>query len=142
ASTTFQPEVERLRRIADYPDLERALSSLSVYRTYMRPGEPVAAEDRAVLEDAGLLDLLEQPAEFVARFQQTTPPVMAKGVEDTAFYRYLRLLALNDVGGDPSRFGLAVSAFHAANLERAARFPRNLLVSSTHDTKRTGDVRA
>ena len=59
------------------------------------------------------------PPEFVTRFQQTTPPVMAKGVEDTAFYRYLRLLALNDVGGDPGRFGLSVDDFHAANAERA-----------------------
>ena len=67
---------------------------------------------------------------------------MAKGVEDTAFYRYVRLLALNDVGGDPSRFGIGVDAFHAANAERAARVPRNLLVSSTHDTKRSGDARA
>jgi (1->4)-alpha-D-glucan 1-alpha-D-glucosylmutase len=142
ASTTFQPEVERLRRTADYPELERALASLPVYRTYVRPGEPVADEDREVLAEPGLLDVLAQPAEFVTRFQQTTPPVMAKGVEDTAFYRYLRLLALNDVGGDPARFGLPVSEFHAANVERAARFPRNLLVSSTHDTKRTGDVRA
>jgi (1->4)-alpha-D-glucan 1-alpha-D-glucosylmutase len=142
ASTTFQPEVERLRRAADYPELERALASLPVYRTYVRPGEPVAPEDRAILDEAGRLDVLDQPTEFISRFQQTTPPVMAKGVEDTAFYRYLRLLALNDVGGDPSRFGLPVERFHAANLERAARFPRNLLVSSTHDTKRTGDVRA
>ena len=67
---------------------------------------------------------------------------MAKGVEDTAFYRYARLLALNDVGGDPGRFGLSVDDFHAANAERAARFPRNLLVTQTHDTKRSGDVRA
>jgi (1->4)-alpha-D-glucan 1-alpha-D-glucosylmutase len=67
---------------------------------------------------------------------------MAKGVEDTAFYRYARLLALNDVGGDPSRFGLPVERFHAGNLERAERFPLNLLVTQTHDTKRSGDVRA
>jgi (1->4)-alpha-D-glucan 1-alpha-D-glucosylmutase len=67
---------------------------------------------------------------------------MAKGVEDTAFYRYARLLALNDVGGDPGRFSVSVADFHAANLERAERFPRNLLVTQTHDTKRSGDVRA
>jgi (1->4)-alpha-D-glucan 1-alpha-D-glucosylmutase len=64
---------------------------------------------------------------------------MAKGVEDTAFYRYLRLLALNDVGGDPGRFGISVDAFHAA---AGARPPLNLLVTQTHDTKRSGDVRA
>jgi (1->4)-alpha-D-glucan 1-alpha-D-glucosylmutase len=79
---------------------------------------------------------------FVTRFQQTTPPVMAKGVEDTAFYRYARLLALNDVGGDPGRFNVSVSDFHAGNRERGERFPRNLLVTQTHDTKRSGDVRA
>jgi (1->4)-alpha-D-glucan 1-alpha-D-glucosylmutase len=67
---------------------------------------------------------------------------MAKGVEDTAFYRYARLLALNDVGGDPSRFSLSVDAFHEANRVRAERFPNNLLVTQTHDTKRSGDVRA
>jgi len=80
--------------------------------------------------------------EFVTRFQQTSPPVTAKGIEDTAFYRYNRLLALNEVGGDPSRFGVSVADFHAANVERFARFPRNLLVTQTHDTKRSGDVRA
>jgi (1->4)-alpha-D-glucan 1-alpha-D-glucosylmutase len=80
--------------------------------------------------------------EFVVRFQQTSPPVTAKGVEDTAFYRHLRLLALNEVGGDPARFGLSVEEFHAANAARFARFPRGLLVTQTHDTKRSGDVRA
>jgi (1->4)-alpha-D-glucan 1-alpha-D-glucosylmutase len=80
--------------------------------------------------------------EFVTRFQQTSPPVTAKGVEDTAFYRYNRLLALNEVGGDPSRFGMSVADFHAGNVERARRFPRGLLITQTHDTKRSGDVRA
>ena len=79
--------------------------------------------------------------EFVTRFQQTSPPVTAKGVEDTAFYRDLRLLALNEVGGDPGRFTLTVDDVHAANA-RAGRFPRNLLVTQTHDTKRSGDARA
>jgi (1->4)-alpha-D-glucan 1-alpha-D-glucosylmutase len=67
---------------------------------------------------------------------------MAKGVEDTAFYRYFRLVALNEVGGSPGRFSLPVDEFHAANLERARRFPLHLLASQTHDTKRSGDVRA
>ena len=68
---------------------------------------------------------------------------MAKGVEDTAFYRYARLLALNDVGGDPARFSLSVDATSTRpTRERAERFPRNLLVTQTHDTKRSGDVRA
>jgi len=87
--------------------------------------------------------LLEDPvpATFVTRFQQTTPAIMAKGVEDTAFYRYGRLLALNDVGGDPSRFGITVERFHEGNLERARRFPENLLTTQTHDAKRSADVR-
>ncbi len=81
------------------------------------------------------------PPGFVIRFQQTTPAIMAKGVEDTAFYRYGRLLALNDVGGDPTRFGLSVEDFHAANRERAERFPAALLTTQTHDAKRSADVR-
>ena len=87
---------------------------------------------------------LERPAapEFVTRFQQTTPPVVAKGVEDTAFYRYARLVALCDVGGDPGRFGIDAATFHAGNLERARRFPHGLLTTNTHDTKRSADVRA
>ncbi len=79
---------------------------------------------------------------FVVRFQQTTPPVHAKGVEDTAFYRWNRLLALNEVGGDPARFSVSVADFHRANLERAERFPRHLLATTTHDAKRSADVRA
>jgi (1->4)-alpha-D-glucan 1-alpha-D-glucosylmutase len=133
----FAAEVDRLRRLHDRPGLEAALASLPVYRTYIR-GRP-GPEDLEVLREAGLEWLPDAPAEFVTRFQQTTPPVMAKGVEDTAFYRYLRLPALNDVGGDPGRFGLSVGAFHAANAERR---PNNLLVTQTHDTKRSGDVRA
>ena len=80
--------------------------------------------------------------EFVTRWQQTTGPVMAKGVEDTAFYRYFRLTALNEVGGDPGRFSLAPDDFHRAALERHDRHPLQLLASQTHDTKRAGDVRA
>jgi (1->4)-alpha-D-glucan 1-alpha-D-glucosylmutase len=95
---TFGPEVDRLRRLYDSPDLERALSMLPVYRTYI---PPVEHADRQALEGNPLRDVLlgdAAPREFVTRFQQTTPAVMAKGVEDTAFYRYNRLLALNEVG--------------------------------------------
>ncbi|MBA3451381.1 MAG: hypothetical protein H0T18_09235 [Chloroflexia bacterium] len=76
------------------------------------------------------------------KFQQLTGPVMAKGVEDTAFYRYNRLVALNEVGGDPGVFGTSVAEFHRQNAERARRWPHELLTSSTHDTKRSEDVRA
>jgi (1->4)-alpha-D-glucan 1-alpha-D-glucosylmutase len=153
ATDTFRPEVERLARELDPPGdvevLARAVSSLPIYRTYVQPElGAVAVEDREAVAgiDPGVARrlLLEDPApaEFVTRFQQTTPAVMAKGVEDTAFYRHARLLALNDVGGDPSRFGIDVDRFHEANLERAERFPRNLLTTMTHDAKRSADVRA
>jgi (1->4)-alpha-D-glucan 1-alpha-D-glucosylmutase len=152
-SRTFAPEVERLERVAGRPlvGLAHALSSLPVYRTYIDPDtRAVAPEDRTALAWAEVpaelerMLLLEQdaPPELVTRFQQTTPAVMAKGVEDTAFYRYARLLCLNDVGGDPSRFGIPVQRFHEANAERAQRFPRNLLTTQTHDAKRSADVRA
>jgi (1->4)-alpha-D-glucan 1-alpha-D-glucosylmutase len=142
ARTTFAPDVDWLRRLwPGVEGLEEALAALAVYRTYIR--DLPAPEDLRVLREAGLTEWLAQaPPAFATRFQQTTPPIMAKGVEDTAFYRYVRLLALNDVGGDPSRFSIGVDAFHAANAERAARFPRGLLITQTHDTKRSGDVRA
>jgi (1->4)-alpha-D-glucan 1-alpha-D-glucosylmutase len=79
---------------------------------------------------------------FVGRFQQVTGPVMAKGVEDTAFYVYNRLVSLNEVGGDPERFGLTPTAFHQENMLRQAQWPNALLATSTHDTKRSEDVRA
>jgi len=142
AHGTFDREVQRLRTIHDPGDLEEALARLPVYRTYVRDGAFEAA-DRHALTAAGRPDLFDgAPEEFVSRFQQTSPPVTAKGIEDTAFYRYVRLLALNDVGGDPGRWGISVDEFHAGNGERARRFPENLLVTQTHDTKRSGDARA
>jgi (1->4)-alpha-D-glucan 1-alpha-D-glucosylmutase len=83
-----------------------------------------------------------QHARFVMKFQQLTGPVMAKGVEDTTFYVYNRLVSLNEVGGEPDRFGIHPDEFHAFNLERAERWPHALSTSSTHDTKRSEDVRA
>jgi len=79
---------------------------------------------------------------FAMRFQQFTAPVVAKGVEDTAFYRYNRLIALNEVGGHPTHFGVTLKAFHAASEQRARHWPYTMLGSSTHDTKRSEDVRA
>ncbi len=142
ARTTFAPDVDWLRRLwPDAEGVEDAVAALPVYRTYIR--DRAAPEDLRVLAEAGLTEWLAPASErFVTRFQQTTPPIMAKGVEDTAFYRYARLLALNDVGGDPSRWSIGVDAFHAGNVQRAERFPRHLLSSQTHDTKRSGDVRA
>ncbi len=80
--------------------------------------------------------------DFVLRFQQITGPVMAKGVEDTAFYSYNRLVSLNEVGGSPERFGLTLEAFHGQNLKRCKQHPFSMLATSTHDTKRSEDVRA
>jgi (1->4)-alpha-D-glucan 1-alpha-D-glucosylmutase len=164
AAGPFAPELERLARTVadagDTPDrprtisielLQEAVATLPVYRTYVDPDSGTVADaDRAAVAaaeiDPSLASrlLLESPApaEFVARYQQTTPAVVAKGVEDTAFYRYAPLLALNDVGGSPDRFGIAVDDFHAACLERAWRFPRAMLTTMTHDTKRSADVRA
>jgi (1->4)-alpha-D-glucan 1-alpha-D-glucosylmutase len=158
-ATTFSPEVDRLvRELGDGAELPagreglvQALASLPVYRTYVEPLTGVVADaDREAIAAARMAPelaamlLLEAPAPpgFVTRFQQTTPAVTAKGVEDTAFYRYGRLLALNDVGGDPSRFGIDVETFHGANAERAERFPHALLTTMTHDAKRSADVRA
>ncbi len=79
--------------------------------------------------------------QFAARFQQFCAPVAAKGVEDTAFYQYHRLVALNEVGGDPAPFGMTVRAFHGASGDRAQRWPHTILATSTHDNKRSEDVR-
>src|SRR4051812_43272516 len=155
ARGTFDPEVDvlaaRLGEAGEGIDLAAALASFHIYRTYVEPDAVlVDGLDREAVRAARLparlaaVLLLEERGHdaFVLRFQQTTPPVMAKGVEDTAFYRYHRFVALNEVGGSPGRFWLPVDEFHAANLERARRFPLHLLASQTHDTKRSGDVRA
>jgi (1->4)-alpha-D-glucan 1-alpha-D-glucosylmutase len=157
AAGVFTPEIERLARLLDRDAsvwrarLVDAVSRLPVYRTYVNAaGDSVDDADRRVIAESGmdpeiaarLLLEHEAPREFVTRFQQTTPAIMAKGVEDTAFYRYGRLLALNDVGGDPSRFGISVQRFHEGNLKRAERFPEALLTTMTHDAKRSADVRA
>jgi len=151
AVNTFEPELRRLHQEVEVENLPLALASFHVYRTYIRPHAGVIEEaDRDevgranVSEELRRILFLQEPGneEFVVRFQQTTGPVMAKGVEDTAFYRYFRLSALNEVGGDPARFGISVERFHEANVERASRFPLHLLTTFTHDTKRSPDVRS
>jgi len=149
--------------------LAEIAAQFPVYRTYVS-ARGVSDSDRAVIDsavnaakrasriaDPSVFDfvrsvlLLEaappgkrkgEMQRFAMRFQQFTAPVVAKGVEDTAFYRYNRLIALNEVGGHPSRFGLSLGEFHAAAGERARRWPYTMLGSSTHDTKRSEDVRA
>jgi (1->4)-alpha-D-glucan 1-alpha-D-glucosylmutase len=94
----------------------------------------LAETDDATVRDAYL--------EFAMKFQQLTSPVAAKGVEDTAFYRSMRLAALNEVGGDPGRFGTSVAEFHEQNAQRAQHRPHTMLATATHDAKRGEDVRA
>ncbi|HEY5430617.1 MAG TPA: alpha-amylase family glycosyl hydrolase, partial [Solirubrobacteraceae bacterium] len=159
ATGPFRPEIERLAaeqavaggEAVSIDALARAVASFPVYRTYVRETDgTVAAADWEAVTGATMppelaeMLLLERPAApgFITRFQQTTPPVVAKGVEDTAFYRYARLLALCDVGGDPGRFGITAERFHAANADRAQRFPEAMLTTMTHDVKRSADVRA
>jgi (1->4)-alpha-D-glucan 1-alpha-D-glucosylmutase len=152
--------------------IREVIASLGIYRTYINPETGAAAErDRAAIEqavaeakrrnprtDPSIFDfvgdtlLLRVPGpeahdqrkflNFIARCQQTTGPVMAKGVEDTAFYQYNRLISLNEVGGDPDQFGRSLTAFHRHNAESARDWPATLLATSTHDTKRSEDVRA
>jgi (1->4)-alpha-D-glucan 1-alpha-D-glucosylmutase len=151
AVNTFEPELRRLHLEVATENLPLALASFHVYRTYIQPYKGVIEEaDReeigraSVSEELRRLLFLQEPGheDFVVRFQQVTGPVMAKGVEDTAFYRHFRLAALNEVGGNPGRFGMSVDEFHEANAKRAARFPRHLLTTYTHDTKRSPDVRS
>ena len=145
--------------------LVEVLASFGVYRAYLPPTGPadsvarehvehaVAAASKAAPRRAAEIDLVGRLAlaegprgpaaeEFVTRFQQTCGPVMAKGVEDTAFYRYLRLSALNEVGGDPGRFGVSVEEFHEACAAMQESWPLSMTTLSTHDTKRSEDVRA
>jgi (1->4)-alpha-D-glucan 1-alpha-D-glucosylmutase len=163
---------ERRRRYRDYTRhelheaLRDTLACFSVYRTYVRP-EPAAVveEDvRRIVEateaarahradlDGELFEFLRDvlrrrlvgdlETELTMRFQQLAGPVMAKGVEDTAFYNFNRLVSLNEVGGDPGSFGRGVDEFHRAGAETQERWPRTMLATSTHDTKRSEDVRA
>ena len=161
----------RHRRYRDYTRdalreaLKETIACFPVYRTYVRPAaEKVSPDDARRVEQAierakrnrddiddDLLDFLRDvlllevggvlETELAMRFQQLTGPAMAKGVEDTAFYRYNRLVALNEVGGAPDRFGHAADELHAWAERIAVRRPRTLLATSTHDTKRSEDVR-
>ena len=143
-------------------------SALPVYRTYVANSGPDAtdrsileaatreAKDRREIQDGEALDFVQRLAlsdaattedqalalKFAVRFQQTTGPLMAKAVEDTAFYCYSRLLALNEVGGEPGVFGAPLAEFHRAMIERYEQQPSGLSATATHDTKRGDDARA
>ncbi len=151
--------------------LREVIACFPIYRTYVRPGAPISARDRGYIEqavararrrnpaiDASLFAFLqhalllehpdgvtaenrEQREMFVLKFQQSTGPVQAKGLEDTAFYRQFKLASLNEVGGDPGRFGVSPSFFHALNAQRLNRWPGGFSTTATHDTKRGEDAR-
>jgi (1->4)-alpha-D-glucan 1-alpha-D-glucosylmutase len=142
------------------------IACFPVYRAYVSAeAEGASAQDEKYVGEAitavrarrpefdgRLLDFLrelllrrvpgDRETEFVLRFQQVTGPAMAKGAEDTAFYCYNRLVSLNEVGGSPDRFGLSIADFHEASQAAHWKWPRGLLATSTHDSKRSEDVRA
>jgi (1->4)-alpha-D-glucan 1-alpha-D-glucosylmutase len=152
--------------------MREVIAGLPVYRTYIAGPDGVPVRDREYIETAvqeakrrnprtaeAIFDFIQDtlllrnlsnfPEEerprlirFVMKFQQVTGPVMAKGLEDTGFYIYNRLVSLNEVGGRPDRFGIAVADFHRQNLERQQKWAHSFLATSTHDTKRSEDVRA
>ncbi len=163
-------ESHRERRDYTRDDVIRAVreivAAFPVYRTYIVPDRDEITEDdkNYVNEtidavktgrpdlDADLFEFIRDilllrvrgplETEFVMRFQQFTGPAMAKGVEDTVFYSFNRLVSLNEVGGDPGRFGVSADAFHQFCDETQRSNPKTMLSSSTHDTKRSEDVRA
>ncbi|HWZ51578.1 MAG TPA: malto-oligosyltrehalose synthase [Granulicella sp.] len=163
-------ESNRNQRDYTRAEIRRAIREVAacfrVYRTYVVPvREEITDEDREIITaatkcakdertdvDGGLFDFLRDvlamnvtgklESEFVARFQQFTSPVMAKGVEDTAFYCYNRLSAMNEVGSDPAHNGISIEDFHAYNAKMQATHPATMTTLSTHDTKRSDDVRA
>ncbi len=146
------------------------VASFPVYRTYIV--DKASAQDRKFIDwaigrarrrsrasDASVFDfmrrvmlgrplpgasagLAEHYKAFARRVQQYTAPVAAKGIEDTALYRHHRLISVNDVGGEPDSFGMSIAAFHAASKDRAQNWPHTMLATSTHDAKRSEDVRA
>ena len=163
-------ESHREHRDFTRAEIRRAIREVSacfsVYRTYVIPDrEEITDEDRNVIEcatkcakdnrpdiDGALFDFMRDvlelkvkganESEFVYRFQQFTSPVMAKGVEDTAFYCYNRLTGMNEVGSNPALDGLTVAEFHEYNIRMQRTHPETMTTLSTHDTKRSDDVRA
>ena len=171
-TSLFVEICEHNRNQRDYTraEVRRAVREVAacfrIYRSYVVPERnEITEEDRVAIEqatecarqkrqdiDGGLFDFMRDvltmkvtgkfETEFVMRFQQFTGPVMAKGVEDTAFYCYNRLSGMNEVGSDPSRDGLSVGEFHTYNAKMQATHPLTMTALATHDTKRSDDVRA
>ncbi|MEV4079016.1 malto-oligosyltrehalose synthase [Nonomuraea fuscirosea] len=147
----FGAEIDRLARATscDPAAVRELLAAMPVYRAYVVPGEPPPPESAEIVELAAdscspavrplVREVLHGSPEAVVRFQQSCGPVMAKGVEDTALYRWFPLACLNEVGGEPDVFGTSVADFHAFCQEMP---PYSMTTLSTHDTKRSEDVRA
>ncbi len=155
ATDLLAAELTRLTKLVqDGPEIGETLVEVAadfpVYRSYLPDGAEHldealarAAKRRPELPFEVLEGRLRDARdELAVRFQQYTSAVTAKGVEDTAFYRFTRFIALNEVGGAPDRFGLSLEEFHAAAAGRERRWPNGMTTLSTHDTKRSEDVRA
>ncbi len=127
---------------ADRARVERAVHEARRHNRTLEPSIFEFVRDVIVGGGPAANGSLEQWRELAMKLQQYTGPVQAKGIEDTAFYRYLPLVSVNEVGGDPDRLGVPPEEFHRANVRRRARWPYGLLASTTHDTKRSEDVRA
>jgi (1->4)-alpha-D-glucan 1-alpha-D-glucosylmutase len=155
-TTIMQAEVRRLARLVPELDgAEAALAELAiafpVYRSYLPFGAEYLAQSvrRAIIRrprliaavEAVLPRLSDPSDELCIRFQQLTGAIMAKGVEDTAYYRYTRAIGLNEVGGYPGTFGSGIAEFHTAQQRRTQRSPEGMTTLSTHDTKRGEDIR-
>jgi (1->4)-alpha-D-glucan 1-alpha-D-glucosylmutase len=149
--------------------LAEVIACFPVYRSYIQPSGTVSKRDKHYIRQAiqeakkharelepSIFDFIENVLllkakirpdeegayrEFVLRFQQLTAPIMAKGLEDTSFYIYNRLISLNEVGGSPPKFGHSLNEFHTHNKEKKDKWPYGFLASSSHDTKRSEDVR-
>jgi (1->4)-alpha-D-glucan 1-alpha-D-glucosylmutase len=135
---------DRYRTFLPYDDTAREVVQEALHRALQRnpAAEPTVFEfvEHAILGELRE-DLQDDQRAWVGRLQQYTGPVAAKGIEDTAFYRYHRLTALNEVGGEPDAFGVHDHAFHARNRFRARQYPDTLITTATHDHKRGADTR-
>ena len=144
SSRRFRSTAPMCRRAAPARDDRRYIDwAIALAKKRWRPGDTTILDfiHGVLIADLPGHSRPEDVLRTAMQFQQVTGPVMAKAFEDTAFYRYFRLLALNEVGGDPRRFGMSCAAFHHVTAERARLWPRAMLTTATHDTKRGEDAR-